>query len=66
MARNARGRPRKRGSKQNEVVEVVNGFQLKPSGYQPTRAELEEDLSAPVSLEQLAKAALSGGSERKR
>ena len=44
MARNARGRPRKRGSKQGEVVEVVNGFELKPSSYQPSKAELEADI----------------------
>lgn len=36
-------------------------FNLKPSNYQPTKAELEEDLSVPVTLEELAKAALSGG-----
>lgn len=42
-------------------------FQLKTSNYQPTKAELEEDLSVPVSLEQLAQAALSGGAKwRKR
>ena len=65
MSNNKRGRPKKRGSKQNEVVTEVNGFELRPSSYQPTKAELEEDLSVPVSLEQLAKAALSGGAKRK-
>ena len=65
MPNNKRGRPKKRGSKQNEVVTEVNGFELRPSSYQPTKAELEEDLSVPVSLEELAKAALSGGAKRK-
>ena len=38
---------------------------LKPPDYQPSKAELEEDLSVPVTLEQLAKAAVSGGAERR-
>ena len=38
---------------------------LRPPDYQPSKAELEEDISVPVTLEQLAKAALSGGEKRK-
>ena len=38
---------------------------LKPSDYQPSKAELEEDISVPVTLEELAKAALSGGEKRR-
>ena len=43
----------------------ANGFELKPANYQPTKAELEEDLSVPVSLERLAKAAVQGGAQRR-
>ena len=43
----------------------ANGFELKPATYQPTKAELEEDSSVPVSLERLAKAAVKGGAERR-
>lgn len=45
--------------------EKVDGFEFKPDDYEPSEAELEEDLSVPVSLEQLAKAALTGGAKRK-
>ena len=38
---------------------------LKPPDYQPSKAELEEDISVPVTLEELAKAALSGGEKRR-
>ena len=55
--------PRKRRKPRNP--EKVQGFELKPDDYEPSQAELEEDLSVPVSLEQLAKAALSGGAKRK-
>jgi len=33
--------------------------------YQPTKRDLEEDISLPVTPEQLAKAVLSGGAERR-
>lgn len=46
--------------------EKVDGFALKPDDYEPSQAELEEDLSVPVSLEQLAKAALAGGVARRK
>ena len=46
-------------------AERASGMELKPASYQPSKAELEEDLSVPVSLEQLARAALSGGAKRK-
>ena len=42
-------------------TKTANGFELKPSSYQPTKAELEENISVPVSLERLAKAAVKGG-----
>ena len=42
----------------------ANGFELKSAKYQPTKAELEEDLSLPVSLETLARAAVKGGATR--
>ena len=48
----------------SEKPDGVSGFELKPSTYQPSKAELEQDLSVPVSLERLAKAAVSGGEER--
>ena len=51
--------------KRKEKPEIVDGFALKPSSYQPSKAELEEDLSVPVSLEQLARVALVGGVPRK-
>ena len=38
---------------------------LKPPDYQPSKAELEEDISVPVTLEEFAKAALSGGEKRR-
>ena len=66
MVKNARGRPRKRGSKQGEVLEVVNGFELKPSGYQPTKAELEEDISVPVSFDRMMDALFAEDKELKR
>ena len=47
-----------------EKVESANGVELKPAGYQPSKAELEEDLSVSVPLEGLAKAAVSGGASR--
>ena len=54
MARNAGGRRRKRGSKQDEVVKVVNGFVLRSPHYQPTIEELEADLSFPASFDEVA------------
>lgn len=33
--------------------------------YQPTKADLEMDVSVPVSPERLARAALSGGAARR-
>ena len=41
------------------IAEIVR------SDYQPSKAELEEDISVPVTLEELAKAALSGGAKRR-
>lgn len=61
----AKSRTARKRRKPDKPKQEVNGFELKPSSYQPTKAELEEDLSVPVTLEQLAKAALSGGAERK-
>ena len=52
---------RRDGSKAKRASDA----RLKPSEYQPSKAELEEDLSVSVSLEELAKAALSGGAKRK-
>ena len=46
-------------------TENVPGFDLKPSGYQPSKADMEEDISVPVSMERLAQSALSGGAERR-
>ena len=63
IARNARGRPRKRGSKQGEVVEVVNGFELKPSSYQPSKAELEADISLPASFDEVVDALFTSDAE---
>ena len=54
--------PRKR--RKPPDPEKAQDFEFKPAGYQPSKAELEEDLSVPVSLEQLAKAALAGWAKR--
>ena len=55
----------RRRRKSQELINAA-GVDLKPSSYQPSKAELEQDLSVPVSLERLAKAALSGGAERRK
>ena len=55
--------PRKCRKQRNP--EKTHGFELKPEDYEPSQAELEEDLSVPVSLEQLAKAALKGGAKKR-
>lgn len=44
----------------------ANHFTLKPSTYQPTKAELEEDLSVSASLEELGRAAVQGGVPRRQ
>ena len=38
---------------------------VKPSSYHPTRAELEEDISIPVTPDELAKAIVTGGAPRR-
>jgi hypothetical protein len=60
MAKQKSARKRKKPEK------AESGFELKPAGYQPSKAEMEQDISVPVSLERLAKAAVSGGAERRR
>ena len=35
--------------------------EVKPSTYQPSKAELEADLSIPTTPERLARAAVAGG-----
>ena len=51
--------------KRRKKRQKANGFELKPSSYQPTKAELEEDLSVPVDLETLGRAAVQGGVPRR-
>ena len=34
----------------------VNGLELKPSSYQPSKKELEADISVPVSFDRLVDA----------
>ena len=63
MPNNKRGRPRKRGSKQGEVVAEGNGFTLRPSSYQPTQEELEADLSLPASFDEVVDAIFAGDKE---
>ena len=63
MANNARGRPRKRDSKQGEVVAEVNGFELRPSGYQPTKAELEESICLDASFDEIVDALFASDAE---
>lgn len=63
MVNEKRGRPRKPGSKQGEVVEVVNGFELRPSSYQPTKAELEENISLDASLDEMVDALFASDAE---
>ena len=63
MPNNKRGRPRKRGSKQGEVVEVVNGFELRPSSYQPTKAELEENVCLNASFDEIVDALFASDAE---
>jgi len=57
------GKSRKKTRKKRH--QAVNGFQLKPARYQPTKAELEADLSVPVDLETLGRAAVQGGAPRR-
>ena len=66
MTSSKRGRPRKRGSKQGEVVEVVNGFELKPSSYQPTKVELEENISLDASFDEIVDALFASDAELKK
>ena len=54
-----------RKRKKSRNTKPTNSFDLKPSTYQPTKAELEEELSVPVSLEQLGRAAVQGGVPRR-
>ena len=54
-----------RKRKDRNKIGRVRDTELKPPDYQPSKAELEEDISVPVTLEELAKAALSGGEKRK-
>lgn len=56
MTSSKRGRPRKRGSNQGEVLAEVDGFQLRPSSYQPTKAELEENISLDASFDEIVDA----------
>ena len=58
-------KPAQRRGKSSKTDDA-GATELKPSTYQPSKAELEKDLSVPVSLERLAKAALSGGAERRK
>ena len=48
----------KRGKKKDKkrTSKTVNGFELKPSSYQPSKKELEADVSVPVSFDRLVDA----------
>ena len=49
----------KTGPQKRATVEVV------PSSYQPSKAELEEDVSVDAALEDVAEAMLQGGAQRR-
>ena len=55
----------KRSKKQakGKKPKTVNGFELKPSTYQPSKKELEADISVPVSFGRLVDAVFA--SDRK-
>ena len=57
--------PKRRKKDSKWVGRSPKATDLKPPDYQPSKAELEEDISVPVTLEELAKAALAGGEKRK-
>ena len=44
----------------------MNGVKLKPSSYQPTKAEMEEKVSIPIDPNLLGKAIVTGGVPRKK
>lgn len=48
----------KRSKKQakNRKPKTVGGLELKPSTYQPSKKELEADISVPVSFDRLVSA----------
>lgn len=48
----------KRSKKQakSKKSKTVNGFELKPSSYQPSKKELEADISVPASFNRLVDA----------
>ena len=53
----------KRRNKDNEQPDGASGIEPKPADYQPTKAELEEDLRLPVSFDRAVKA-LFGSDKR--
>ena len=43
-----------------------NKVELKPSSYQPTKAEMEEEISIPIDPNLLGKAIVTGGVPRRK
>ena len=58
----------KRKSKRNKPQESkrANGVELKPMSYQPSKKELEEDISVPVPFDRIIDALFAGDKELKR
>ena len=52
MARNKSSRNRKK----SEKSKWANSVELKPSSYQPSKKELEADISVPVSFDRMVDA----------
>ena len=50
---------RSKKKSKNRTSKTVNGFELKPSSYQPSKRELEEDIRVPVSFDRLVDAVFS-------
>ena len=48
----------KRNTKRTKArkPKVVNGLELKPSGYQPSKKELEADVRVPASFDRMVDA----------
>lgn len=49
-----------RKPKKQQESKWANGVELKPSSYQPSKEELEADISVPVSFDRMVDALFAG------
>ena len=56
----------KRDRKRDKESKSTTGFELKPTNYQPSKEELEEDLRLPASFDQVVQTLFAGDRKKDR